>query len=237
MTSDARPRSTDRPPHPLARRSVVWLLLGSLVLVQFGYPIAEAGGAWTGIYLLLYSGIIAFSVHTAYTRPRLYWPLAALAVTMVAGGIWFVVLAEDSTAALVAMLAGVGLLQLGLLVLLVHTLLNPPLRANGVDLLLAGLCGFLLIGGVFGAAAALLEIAAPGSFSDPTVAVNPLPWQSLLYGSFVTLGAIGFGDVVAVSSWARSMFSFEGVVGVMFVAVVISQLVSVAGSAKDPDDG
>ncbi|MDN4481553.1 potassium channel family protein [Demequina muriae] len=221
--------------HPLERRSAVWLLLASLVLIQFAYPITDGGDGWMAVYLLLYVGVIAFAIRVALAHPRRYGVFVPLSVLMVIGGAWFVV-SPDSDHALSAMLAGIGLLQLGLLAVLIFALLEPPERANGIDLLLMAVCGFLMMGGVFGAAAALIEIASPGSFADPTITVVPLPWQSLLYGSFVTLSALGFGDVTPVSAWARSLFSFEGVIGVLFIAVVVSRLVSVAGKAIDSEE-
>lgn len=184
----------------------MWLLLGSLVLIQFGYPITESGGAWTGVYLLLYGGLVAFALRTTYAAPRRHWPLPACAALFVGGAAWFVA-DQDSAAALVAMLLGNGVLQVALLVLLLKGLVDSPPGTNGVDMLMIAVCGFLLLGGVFGIGAALMEIASPGSFSDPTVAIPPVPWQSLLYGSLVTLSALGFGDVTPVSSWARSACS------------------------------
>ncbi|MFW7415306.1 potassium channel family protein [Demequina sp. SO4-18] len=235
MAHEEEPATPSPPHHPLGRRSVVWLLLVSLVLIQFGYPITDGGAGWTGVYLMFYGGLVFFSVRAAVIAPRRYWLLAAFAVSVVAGGGWFV-WSPESQLALTAMLSSIGLLQVALVVVLFRALMDPPERANAVDLLLVAVCGFLLLGGVFGASAALLEIADPGSFADPTLAQTPLPWQALLYGSFVTLSALGFGDVTPVSSWARSLFSLEGVVGVLFITVVISRLVSVAGKALDSEE-
>ncbi|GIG55589.1 hypothetical protein Dac01nite_23410 [Demequina activiva] len=212
------------------QRPSLWLLLVTLMLLQFGYPLTEAGPWWTLAYLLLYSGVIGFGVHTVRPNPRRYWPIAAASITLVAGGTWFA-LQQDSSAATSAMLSSVGLLQLTLLVVLLTRLIHPPPDAHTVDLLLIAVCAYLLLGGVFGVGASLIEVVQPGSFVDNAPGAGAVAWQSLFYGSYVTLATLGYGDVTPVEPWARSLWSFEAVAGTLFLAVVIARLVGVAGFA------
>ncbi|WP_062464492.1 potassium channel family protein [Demequina soli] len=219
------------------RRPMLWLLLATLVVLQFGYPITLAGTGWTVVYLLAYVGVVVFSVHRANADRRRYWPLLLASLLLVLGATWFAFRQHDETATS-AMLIGVGLLQLALVVTLVGSLVDPPPRARTIDLLLVAVSAYLLIGGVFGVASALIELANPGSFLDPNAAAGALTWQGLLYGSYVTLATLGFGDIVPVSAWARSLWSFEAVLGTLFVAVVIARLVGVAGfAARDTRGG
>lgn len=212
------------------QRPSLWLLLASLVLLQFGYPVTQTGSGWTVAYLLLYSGVIAFGVRTVRPNPRRYWPIAAASMALVGGGTWFA-LQQDSSSATNAMLSGIGLLQLTLLVVLFSRLIRPPEDAHTVDLLLIAVCAYLLLGGVFGVGASLIELAQPGSFVDNAPGSGAVTWQSLFYGSYVTLATLGYGDVIPVEPWARSLWSFEGVAGTLFLAVVIARLVGVAGFA------
>ncbi|WP_297081991.1 potassium channel family protein [uncultured Demequina sp.] len=228
MTTSAAEPSDDTNA-PVARLSSLWLLLGSLALLQFGYPVTEAGQGWTIVYLLVYGGVIGYVVLTARADAKRYWPLLALAAAAIVGGTWFAI-QQDSGAAQVAMLAGVGMLQLALLIVLAAALIKPPTYAQVSHLLLIAVCAYLLLGGVFGVAASLMELQSPGSFTDPTVASGTVPWQSLFYASYVTLATLGFGDVVPTALWARSLLSLEAVVGTLFVAVVIARLVGVIGA-------
>ncbi|WP_084101214.1 potassium channel family protein [Demequina sp. NBRC 110051] len=212
------------------QRPSLWLLLVSLVVLQFGYPITEAGPWWTVAYLLTYGGVIAFGVRTVRPDPRRNWPIAAAALALIVGGSWFA-MQQDSITATAAMLTGVGLLQLALLVTLLGQLLHPPRDAATVDLLLVAISAYLLLGGVFGVGAALIELSAPGSFVDNAVGAGPVTWQTLFYGSYVTLATLGYGDVVPVDAWARALWTFEAVAGTLFLAVVIARLVGVAGFA------
>ena len=49
---------------------------------------------------------------------------------------------------------------------------------------------------------------------------------SLIYFSFVTLVTVGYGDIVPVSIAARSLAILEGVVGQLYMVILISSLVS-----------
>lgn len=53
--------------------------------------------------------------------------------------------------------------------------------------------------------------------------INPF---SLIYFSFVTLMTLGYGDIVPVSVAARSLAILEGVVGQLYMVILISSLVS-----------
>lgn len=219
----------DRIATSVRHRPRLWVLLGSLVALQFGYPITERGAGWTIVYLLVYTGVIGFGVRVAADDLRHHWPLLVVSACLIAGGVWFAV-QQDDAGAQAAMLSGVVLIQLALLLIMFSTLIRPAHGVQTLDLLLVAVCAYLLLGGVFGAGAALMEIAAPGSFADAASAAEPLPWQSLYYGSYVVLATLGFGDVVPVSGWARSLWSFEAVLGILFVAVVIARLVGVGGA-------
>ena len=49
----------------------------------------------------------------------------------------------------------------------------------------------------------------------------------LLYFSFSTLTTIGFGDIVPLSPGAQVAAIFEGIVGTLFLAILIAKLVGV----------
>ena len=54
-------------------------------------------------------------------------------------------------------------------------------------------------------------------------------WFEFLYLSMTTLTSTGYGDIVPVSSGARSAVILEQFVGVLYVALVISRLAGFAG--------
>lgn len=213
----------------MSRRGSLWLLLACLVLLQFGYPITNYGQWWTVAYLLLYSGVIIFGVRELAIHPRAGWPIAPAAVLLIAAAVWFA-LHQGNNEATVILLAAVGLFEILLLVVLVRRLVLTTDHPRTVDLVLIAVSAYLLLGGVFGVAASQIEFAFPGSYLDNTQPSGAVTWQSLFYDSYVTISTLGYGDVVPVSDWARSLASLEAVLGTLFVAIVIARLVGVGST-------
>jgi hypothetical protein len=95
-----------------------------------------------------------------------------------------------------------------------------------------GVCAYLLLGIAWAAAYDLVEQARPGSFHfvmDPTN-LDQLH-SKLIYFSFATLTTVGFGDVLPLLPFARSLAIAEAVVGQLFPAILIGALVAMAMQA------
>ena len=87
---------------------------------------------------------------------------------------------------------------------------------------------YVLAAFVFGYLFAALEFLRPGSFFINEVN-NPdgvTSWWDLLYFSFTCLTSVGFGEMTPVSDHARSLVMIEQMMGVLYLALVISRLVS-----------
>src|SRR5207253_1357563 len=80
---------------------------------------------------------------------------------------------------------------------------------------------YILIGLAWGMGFSFLELLAPGSIYSVKGALVP---GDFLYFSFITLMTVGYGDMYPVSPVARSMAMVEAMVGIIFVAVLISRL-------------
>ena len=87
---------------------------------------------------------------------------------------------------------------------------------------------YVLAAFVFGYLFAALEFVQPGAFYINAVN-NPdgvTSWWDLLYFSFTSLTSVGFGEITPVSDHARSLVMIEQMMGVLYLALVISRLVS-----------
>ncbi len=74
------------------------------------------------------------------------------------------------------------------------------------------------------------QAVVPHSF---TAAVDPgdqRSWMELLFLSFTTLSSTGLGDVVPVLPLARALVMLEMVIGVGYIAMVVSRLVTLLAS-------
>lgn len=81
---------------------------------------------------------------------------------------------------------------------------------------------YLLFGVLWARLYELIHVLKPGSF-HLGANVNDF---SLLYFSFVTLVTLGYGDIVPISQVARSLTMLEGLVGQLYIVILISSLVS-----------
>ena len=80
---------------------------------------------------------------------------------------------------------------------------------------------------IFAAAYGLIWELSPGAFAN-LVAPEGGPEEigSMLYFSFTTLTTTGYGDIVAIDPFARSLANFESVLGQFFIAITVARLVT-----------
>lgn len=77
----------------------------------------------------------------------------------------------------------------------------------------------------------------PGTFISAVGSEGARSWMELLFMSFTTLSSTGLGDVVPVKSFGRSLVMIEQVVGLAFVAMVVSRLVGLTVLRRLGSDG
>lgn len=101
-----------------------------------------------------------------------------------------------------------------------------------VEVLAAAACVYLLLAFTFWFGYLSVELFSPGSFSA-TLSLSPERARTdFLYFSFVTQTTLGYGDIVPVSTYARSLVSVHATLGILFPAVLIARLVGLYGRAE-----
>lgn len=88
--------------------------------------------------------------------------------------------------------------------------------------IVAAVAVYLIFGVLFARLYEIVYLFNPSAFSLNET-INP---YSLIYFSFVTLMTLGYGDIVPLSMGARSLAILEGVVGQLYMVILISSLVS-----------
>ncbi len=90
--------------------------------------------------------------------------------------------------------------------------------------------GYLMLGMSFSILIALVCVIDPNAFSFKHLAEttdSSISYVSnYIYFGFVTLSTLGYGDVVPLTSAARSLSIFTSITGQMYVAIIIAALVS-----------
>jgi hypothetical protein len=123
-------------------------------------------------------------------------------------------------------------------VLAAGSALGSVMREGSVNAerIYAALSVYCLAGLVFGVAFHLVDGLQPGSFrftSDNGAPGHRIDIGTAIYFSFVTLATLGYGDVVPVTPPARSLATLEAVGAQMYLAVLISRLVSLHASRSE----
>jgi hypothetical protein len=72
----------------------------------------------------------------------------------------------------------------------------------------------------------------PGSFGYSADGLAPRGWTELLYLSVAVLSSVGLSDILPVTPMARALVMLESFAGIMYIALVVSRLVSLAGAAR-----
>jgi hypothetical protein len=86
---------------------------------------------------------------------------------------------------------------------------------------------YLIIGQVFVALFCIVAVFAPNSFNNMGSMRGNFPFpETLIYYSFVTLTTMGYGDIVPVHPFARSLANIEAIIGQLFPATLLARLVT-----------
>ena len=121
--------------------------------------------------------------------------------------------------------------QIAFYIYVIVLILKNLIKAKEVDanIIYGAIVVYLLIGISFSLLYSLMEGLAPDSFCINTSESLALKLNvfDFMYYSFTTLTTTGFGDITAVSLYARAASNIEEVIGVMYVAIIISRFVSI----------
>jgi voltage-gated potassium channel len=93
------------------------------------------------------------------------------------------------------------------------------------DVIYAAIVVYLYLGLVWSMIFAILESVSPGSFSIILNRMESTP-LNFTYYSYVTLTTLGYGDIVPLSSQAKSFSMLEAIVGQIYLTVIVARLVA-----------
>jgi hypothetical protein len=117
------------------------------------------------------------------------------------------------------------------LIIFRHVLSFGPVYADRVH---AALSVYILLALSWACIYAFIEITSPGSFSLVAVTADAAArpqgaylFADMIHLSIATLTSTGYGDVLPLSPFARSVSQLEQLLGVFYIAVLISRLVGI----------
>jgi len=108
-----------------------------------------------------------------------------------------------------------------------QALFSDEITGNNI---MGSICIFLLLGFIWAIFYLLATEITPTSFSGIELTTWKQNLPDFIYFSYVTLTTLGYGDILPVSPLARFLVYIEAIVGVFYMAIVVSSLVSAKGS-------
>ena len=105
-----------------------------------------------------------------------------------------------------------------------------------IDELFAAGATFTLLAWAFAYAFVVCQALAPGSFGAGPDQLGR-SWTELLYLSVMVLSSVGLSDVVPLLPMARALVMLEAFVGIMYIALVVSRLISLAALSRRAQGG
>ncbi|MCK5668542.1 MAG: two pore domain potassium channel family protein [Gammaproteobacteria bacterium] len=104
-----------------------------------------------------------------------------------------------------------------------HILFGPKIDLNKI---VGSVTIYLLIGIIWALLYGLVEEVFTGSFEGTHLAEDGSRFWDLIYFSFVTLTTLGYGDILPVNTYARTLAYMEAIVGQFYIAILVASLVS-----------
>ena len=218
--------SRQRPHSPLHtlqnhRFAILFLfLLGSLA----AYPYAEVSGAGYIVFRLLSAAILLLTVYAVSFRRGLIVLVLFLSVPALLSHV-LMAPADTGTLSLLNRLLSLSF-DLLIIGIIVRRVFNR--RRLDAETIAGALCIYLLIGYTFASVYGILESHRGHIFYlDPTVNQRLVPDRfDLIYFSFGTMTELGTPGITAISPLARSISLIEAILGILYLAVLISRLMS-----------
>jgi hypothetical protein len=191
-------------------------------LAAKGLPIAQAVG--NTLILTVIAIVVMLSLRWNAIILILLGFLILLGLA--AHGASFVVNVEASPISVAALRRGGDILTFSALTWVVAHAVYAPGRIT-FRRLQGAIVMYLNFATIFAAAYGLIWELSPGAFAN-LVAPERGPEEigSMLYFSFTTLTTTGYGDIVAIDPFARSLANFEAILGQFFIAITVARLVT-----------
>ncbi len=174
---------------------------------------------YTILAMLIVSGPLA----TARTRLHRFGSIG-LALLMVAAGYLSVVLADARISLAAHLIAAAFFLHL--IGTISRGLLLEQTRVTG-ETLWAAVNIYILFGLFFAFLYSAVLLSWPDAFAGGMLENrHPLPTQSMVYYSFVTMTTLGYGDITPKIRIAATLAYVQALIGQLYVAILIARLVS-----------
>jgi hypothetical protein len=206
----------------IAKREPSAVLFAGQVLGILLYPLMEDSGAGQALFSIFGIALLGLVVLAVRSSPGitevallLGLPAAVLLLIQAVTGSEALLPYSSALEAILYFYAAGALLAY---MLEDHRVTRDELFAVGAT--------FTLVAWAFAYTFQVVQAIEPATFTAALDAGADRSWMELLFLSFTTLSSTGLSDVVPVEAFGRSVVMIEQMVGLAFVAMVVSRLVA-----------
>lgn len=210
------------------RRNPSAALLGVQLLGLLLYPLMESSPSGRALFGAFGLVVLAAALWVVRRSPWLNWLGGLLALPIVALS---VVTAVSPRSELVVWTAA---LEAAFYFYATGSLIAYMLQdwiATNDELFAAG-ATFTLLAWAFAYVYVVCQALIPGSFAMDGDGGAVRTWIELLYLSVAVLSSVGLSDIVPATPMARGLVMLESFVGVMYIALVVSRLISMTVASR-----
>jgi hypothetical protein len=197
-----------------------FFLLGSIVL----YPYAETSGFGYQVFRFVGAAIILLTVYAVTFHRGLLILVILLAVPSVVQHLFF----HPHTAGVLPFVNRMLSLGFDLLIIVIVARHVYRIERPDAETIFGALCIYLMLGFTFSSVYAAIANRLPSAFYlTPALNIHASPDRfDFIYFSFGTLTELGSPGITAVAPVARSFSLLEAIIGVLYLAVLISRLIN-----------
>jgi hypothetical protein len=190
-----------------------------LVLIVTYLLSAFTKGNWVdAVQVLLFTVVAILALRNSSVSGRLVRLILAVAIAV---SVLMFALAFTAYTARGIVHIWTGVVLLGTVVVIVRRVL--AFGQVTLQSIYGALSAYLVIGLMFAAFYAAINILVPGDFFANS---QPASTQTFQYFSFTTLTTLGYGDFTAIGNGGRAVAILEALTGQIFLATLVARLVA-----------
>ena len=221
-SNEVRPGSYDPAVLSFVKREPSAVLLAGQLLGVLLYPFMEGSEVGQALFSLFGIAILGLVVLAVRATPSLTW--VAVLVGIPATVLLLIQAITGDDALLPYSSAFEAVLYFYAAAALIRQIVEDHIVTR--DELFAVGAIFTLVAWAFAYTFTVCQAIEPGSFTAAIDASGERTWMELLFLSFTVLSSTGLSDIVPVEPFARSLVMIEQIVGLAFIAGVVSYLVA-----------
>jgi len=213
------------------REGIKWniVFLGSVIITVFIIPVFPPT-LHRMLYDLSLTMIFLLGFLNSEKRHPAFLPVSVVTVVL----LW--VSAYLELPVLFTLSYSLNIMFFGIVIIgLIKHLINS--KTVTIKIILEAIIIYLLIGLIFAMVISLMDHFDPRAFSfqGRDLSGNGDRLNDFIYFTFVTLSTTGYGDIIPLQPYARSLTIFMAITGQMYMAIIIAMLVGKYAASRQDD--